>query len=251
MRRTVVALGCALMVSSLTLQYASASQTRGINFAYEYGFDGIDLDTGYIGANEPLFRLEVRAHGGFGGKVIDVDMPGDVLLNGSTMSVAADTGDGSAYFDLGVEYGASAYFGIPDFGVDIEFDLLSLVGLSNLDMRWEDSSSFTPFLLDSSVTLSDQAAQQTVLDVDLSNVILPGVPFVGAGVTLADTGWGLHPFLESESEHLQREPDTSIFQRNHNAHLRRGCNCRPESRVLAGTVCRSLWLAVRGSSCPI
>ena len=163
---------------------AVAEQIWGVNFSAFYGFNGISLDTGYLGPDSPV-RLQVRAYGGFNGELLSVNMPGKATLNGCTMTTRGTAGAGNISTDFGLAYGAKAYFGIPDIALDKEIDLLPIIGLHSLDLRWTASQTFNPFLLGSSVTLRDEIAKEDVLDIDVSNVILPGVPFVAAGVTLA------------------------------------------------------------------
>ena len=162
---------------------ARASQSQGVDFSAFYGFNGIDLDTGYIGLDDGVVRMQVRAYGGYNGELLSIDMPGQATLQGCTLQIRGSANAGSIATDFGLDYGVKAYFGIPDIGLDKEIDLLPIIGLHSLDLRWTASHTFSPFLLGSSATLVDQIAKQDFLDIDVAAAL--EIPFLSAGVNVS------------------------------------------------------------------
>ncbi len=88
---------------------------------------------------------------------------------------------------------------------------MSLIGASSLDLRLNDSQSFTPFLLDAgnSVQISDATPSQNFLNVDLTALLFQGIPFAGAGVSL-DGDIGLQESLTGDQIYVSN-PGSSIY----------------------------------------
>ncbi|KKK81152.1 hypothetical protein LCGC14_2816350, partial [marine sediment metagenome] len=202
-------------ISSPNIMAAAVNENEAISFTASYGMSGINLDTGYIGANEWYGRMEMRMNGGFGGLLADAELPGSAWFNGSAVGVTGSTNQGTLAYDFGFDYGVHAYLGIPAFGLDFEIDVLSFVGVSSVDFRFQGSETFTPFLLDSSVSVFDTIGAQNVLDVDITSVI--PVPFVGAGVSLAVDGGleetlsGDHIYFSNPGSNLYSETSSLSF----------------------------------------
>lgn len=94
---------------------------------------------------------------------------------------------------------------------------MTLLGTSSLDLRLTDSETFTPFLLDATVTISDSLPKENVFNLDLTEIIFPGIPFAGAGVSLdADVGLdetfsGERIYFSNPGSSLESENDSLSF----------------------------------------
>jgi len=193
--RSVIASLAVVLVFAISSR-VSAEQTRPIEFHASLGFGNYGFDSGYIGLDESYAKIQVRAYGTLGLNLADVTMSGSVWTAGGTIGVTGTNDGGQFSFDLGLEYGVYAYYGIPMWGLEDDFDLLSLLGISSLDLLLDGSQSFTPFLLDDSVQISDHLPPENFIDLDLTDYF--GIPFVEGGVTL-DVDMGLEETLSGES----------------------------------------------------
>ncbi|MCK4448377.1 MAG: T9SS type A sorting domain-containing protein [Candidatus Marinimicrobia bacterium] len=197
------------IVIFITFFNVVAQEIDNIEFHATFGLGEYGFDSGYIGLNEAYARMQVRAYGMLGLNLADVSMNGTVWIENSLIGVTGTSNGGEFSFNIGLEYGAFAYFGIPILGLNHEVDLLSLIGASSLDLRLNDTEIFTPFLLDGSVTISDNLPAETVFDIPLSDILFPGNPFAEAGVTLA-ADMGLQETLSGERIYFSN-PDNSIY----------------------------------------
>ena len=188
---------------------AYAYETDAVQFNATLGFGEYGFDSGYIGLDDPLARMLVHAYGTLGLNLADVTMNGSVWTDSGLIGIDGTSNGGNFSFSLGLEYGAYAYYGIPVLGLDYEIDLLALLGVPSMDLLLEDSQTFTPFLLDSSIQISDSLPPQKFGDFDVTNILFPGVPFVGAGVTL-DADMELQENLSGERVYFSN-PGSSIY----------------------------------------
>lgn len=187
---------------------ADAYETDTVQFNATLGLGEYGFDTGYLGYNEALARMQVRAYGTLGLNLADVTMNGNAQVDSGVIGVIGTTDGGNFSFSLGLEYGAYAYYGIPVLGLDEELDLLTLFGLESKNLLLDDSRTFTPFLLDSSIHISDSSPPEKFGDFDVTNFLFPGIPFVGAGVTL-DLDMELQENLSGERIYFSN-PGSSI-----------------------------------------
>jgi len=200
------------LVAALTFAFLVApacdgvegQEVREFNFTNYYGLGGLSLDTGYIGLSN-VVRLQVRAYGGLKGTLLSIKMPGSAVLNGCSLSVSGRKGAGEMSTDVGFSYGVKAYFGVPDISLDQEVDLLPIVGLNSIDLELAASQAFDPFLLGSTATLTGELAKATVLDVDVTEAVFPGVALAGAGVTV-DVDASLELAVHGQSIELSNPP---------------------------------------------
>ncbi|MCK5615154.1 hypothetical protein KAR91_75520, partial [Candidatus Pacearchaeota archaeon] len=147
---------------------ADAYETDTVQFNATLGFGEYGFDSGYIGLDDPLARMLVHAYGTLGLNLADITMNGSVWTDNGLIGVNGTSNGGNFSFSLGLEYGAYAYYGIPVLGLDYEIDLLALLGVPSMDLLLEDSQTFTPFLLDSSIQISDSLPPQKFGDFDVT-----------------------------------------------------------------------------------
>lgn len=191
----------------------SAQQTRPIEFNANLGFGEYGFDSGYIGLDKAYAKMQVRAYGILDLNLADVTMNGKAETSSGTIWLTGTDNGGEFSFNLGLEYGVYAYYGIPALNLDYDLDLLTLFDISSKDLRINDSQIFDPFLLDDSVQISDSIYFEKVLpDLDLTEILLPGIPFAGAGVTL-DADMELQETLSGERIYFSN-PGSSIDSEN-------------------------------------
>ncbi|MBN2018746.1 MAG: hypothetical protein JW749_00815 [Sedimentisphaerales bacterium] len=163
-----------------------SNATNPIDFNFPIQLPDFNLDSGYIGANESWGKMQLRMYGKINCSPLDWALPGSVWFDGSSMGVTGAANQGRIALDFGLSYGVWARFIIPAIGLNKEIDVLALLGFPSIDFLFQNSKSFTPFLLGSSVTVSDTISKQNVANADVTALIFPGgIPFCGAGVTLS------------------------------------------------------------------
>lgn len=188
-----------------------------IEFRASYGLGSFGYDSGPMGLDEPLVKMQVHVVGILGLNLADIEMRGTASKSAGRIGVNPTPSGGSASFDLGLEYGAYVYYGIPALYLDESIDLLELIGGHSLNLRLNGSEHFTPFLLGESVTIADSLPAQTIIDLDLTNIVFPGLPFVGAGVTLAadvglqETFFGDRIYFTNPGASIYDEAQTLAF----------------------------------------
>jgi len=139
------------------------------------GFPSYSLDTGWLGG-EVGVGAYVRLGGAIGGTLASVQMNGSGKLDLSQEKLWFEGSFGSAEMDFGIE--TWAQYKIIVFAIEYTGDLPYL---PTADFRFFDQENYTPYLLGTSLILSDSFSNQEIISYPFG---IPGVASVNVGLSL-------------------------------------------------------------------
>ncbi|HUS84047.1 MAG TPA: choice-of-anchor D domain-containing protein, partial [Anaerolineales bacterium] len=180
-----LAKGAAFLAVLLGVGLATAhagTASKSVQFVADEGIGGVGWDSGWRG----VWPIYVRLDFGIGGDHIYAKLPGtgQVTWPSPSIKFTGTSGAGQLKMDGGAGFSCKGKLDLPFPGFPVEFNVPYV---PNFDLRWNETKTFTPFLLDSAATVSDTFGGGTILDVDLTDLILP-IPGIGGGITVGASG---------------------------------------------------------------
>ncbi len=128
------------------------------------------------------FPIQIRIDMGAGADVFS-HVEGEFVLDHGASELQVGSGSGDLSIDLGAELSAQGSIDIylfDPFTFDIPY-------VPQFDLRVYDQATFSSFLLDSSVTVSDATGRENIVNVDLVEILLANlidIPGLGGGVSI-------------------------------------------------------------------
>jgi MYXO-CTERM domain-containing protein len=145
------------------------------------------MDTGWLPADESIqvrFIIEL-------GDTFAAELPGDAVLDGSQLSFDGEQDAGSFMMNVGPEVQCLLRLDLDVPGVGpVEWEG-EIPYTPNFDFRFDDETSYTPFLLQGSpdrpASLQDEVPQYRLIEVDLAGSVIP-VPGISGGIAVDVAG---------------------------------------------------------------